>query len=181
MKLIIDIPKATYDYWKEHKDDYVLSEAIANAIPYDDSGDLISRSALKEYVKKVEDYESAYTICAYIDNAPTVEPICPYLSDNEVKQPCLNSPCERPQDDLISRSALLNQIDTTDWSDVRLLVEDAPTVEPKRPQGEWVIDGHHIRCNRCNEYICNTDREGNKIPDNFCPHCGADMRKGGAE
>ena len=31
--------------------------------------------------------------------------------------------------DLISRSALLNQIDTTDWSDVRLLVEDAPTVE----------------------------------------------------
>lgn len=72
MKLIIDIPKATYDYWKEHKDEYILSEAIANAIPYDDSGDLISRSALKEYVKKVEDYESAYTICAYIDNAPTV-------------------------------------------------------------------------------------------------------------
>ena len=31
--------------------------------------------------------------------------------------------------DCISRSALLNQIDTTDWSDVRLLVEDAPAVE----------------------------------------------------
>lgn len=48
--------------------------------------------------------------------------------------------------------------------------------EPQRPQGEWIIDGHHIRCNRCNEYICNTDREGNKIPNNFCPNCGADMR-----
>ncbi len=47
---------------------------------------------------------------------------------------------------------------------------------PLRPQGEWIIDGHHIRCNRCNEYICSTDREGNKIPDNFCPNCGADMR-----
>ena len=46
-----------------------------------------------------------------------------------------------------------------------------------RPRGKWIIDGHHIRCNRCNEYICNTDREGNKIPDNFCPNCGADMRK----
>lgn len=46
----------------------------------------------------------------------------------------------------------------------------------ERPQGEWIIDGHHIRCNRCNEYICNTDREGNKIPDSFCPNCGADMR-----
>ena len=45
-----------------------------------------------------------------------------------------------------------------------------------RPQGAWIIDGHHIRCNRCNEYSCNTDREGNKIPDNFCPHCGANMR-----
>lgn len=50
----------------------------------------------------------------------------------------------------------------------------------ERPQGEWIIDGHHIRCNRCNEYICNTDREGNKIPDNFCPNCGSEM-KGGAE
>ena len=46
----------------------------------------------------------------------------------------------------------------------------------ERPQGEWIIDGHHIRCNKCNEYICNADREGNKIPDNFCPNCGADMR-----
>lgn len=46
---------------------------------------------------------------------------------------------------------------------------------PSRLQGEWIIDGHHIRCNRCNEYICNTDREGNKIPNNFCPNCGAKM------
>ena len=48
----------------------------------------------------------------------------------------------------------------------------------ERLKGEWIIDGHHIRCNKCNEYICNTDTEGNKIPDNFCPNCGADMRKG---
>ena len=32
-----------------------------------------------------------------IDNAPTVIPICPYLSDNEVKQPCLQGSCERPK------------------------------------------------------------------------------------
>ena len=41
-------------------------------------------------------------IKAVIDNAPTVEPICPYLSDDEVKQPCIQGPCEvdalkRPQ------------------------------------------------------------------------------------
>lgn len=51
----------------------------------------------------------------------------------------------------------------------------------ERPKGLWIIDGHHIRCNRCNEYICNTDREGDKIPDNFCPNCGADMRGGKEE
>jgi hypothetical protein len=48
--------------------------------------------------------------------------------------------------------------------------------QARRPKGRWIIDGHHIRCNRCNESICNTDREGDKIPDNFCPNCGANMR-----
>lgn len=38
-------------------------------------------------------------------------------------------------DDIISRSALLNQIDTTDWSDVRLLVEDAPTIGKENDNG----------------------------------------------
>jgi len=79
--------------------------------------------------------------------------------------------------------------------DILRLIDNAPTVDISRevwnqsnallekrltylgrPQGEWIIDGHHIRCNKCNEYICNTDREGNKISDNFCPNCGADMR-----
>lgn len=62
------------------------------------------------------------------------------------------------------------------WNDaIDSIIDNAPTVEPKK--GKWIIDGHHIRCNRCNEYICNTDREGNEIPDKFCPECGADMRK----
>lgn len=56
----------------------------------------------------------------------------------------------------------------------RVIANGIPYEE--RPQGEWIIDGHHIRCTKCNEYICNTDREGDKIPDNFCPNCGADMR-----
>lgn len=54
-------------------------------------------------------------------------------------------------------------------------------LKDERPHGKWIIDGHHIRCDRCNEYICNTDREGNKIPDNFCPNCGADMREADKE
>ena len=102
--------------------------------------------------------------------------------------------------DLISRSELKKTIkefeDVRGYSILLYIIDNAPTVEINtndieykayckglddgkkiaRPQGEWIIDGHHIRCNKCNEYICNTDREGNKIPDSFCPNCGSDMR-----
>jgi hypothetical protein len=41
--------------------------------------------------------------------------------------------------------------------------------------GKWIPDGHHRRCNRCGTYFCHTDREGDTIPNNFCPNCGAKM------
>ena len=93
MKLIIDIPTETYDYWKEHKYEYVLSEAIANGTPYNPTGDLISRKALinakpefmnekivrgtKYRTTKDRVYAKAWNACnSYwlntIDNVPTV-------------------------------------------------------------------------------------------------------------
>jgi len=47
--------------------------------------------------------------------------------------------------------------------------------ELERPKGKWIIDGHHRRCKKCNEYFCIADSEGNEIPSNFCPNCGARM------
>lgn len=32
MKIVIDIPEETYEYWKTHKHEYVISEAITNGI-----------------------------------------------------------------------------------------------------------------------------------------------------
>lgn len=32
VELVIKIPEETYEYWKEHKHEYVLAEAIANGI-----------------------------------------------------------------------------------------------------------------------------------------------------
>lgn len=109
-------------------------------------------------------------------------------------------PKAKPQGDLISREALKEQFngvpDSEDKDIALMLIDNAPTVEytfeeafqktvcdqrlycPERPQGEWIIDGHHRRCNYCNEYICTEDREGNSIPDSFCPNCGARMQKG---
>lgn len=45
-----------------------------------------------------------------------------------------------------------------------------------RLQGEWIRDGHHIRCKKCGAYFCDTDREGDAYPQNFCPNCGARMK-----
>lgn len=33
IELVIKIPEEAYEYWKEHKYEYVLAEAIANGIP----------------------------------------------------------------------------------------------------------------------------------------------------
>ena len=43
------------------------------------------------------------------------------------------------------------------------------------PKAKWKIDGHHRRCEKCGEYFCIDDREGNEIPHNFCGNCGARM------
>lgn len=46
----------------------------------------------------------------------------------------------------------------------------------ERPQGEWIKIGDIGLA-----YTCNKCGEVNVIPTNFCPNCGADMMKGGAE
>ena len=53
-------------------------------------------------------------------------------------------------------------------------LKDCETCEEKlRPQGEWAeIEGGYI-CSNCEDIEAYTP--------NFCPNCGADMRKGGAE
>lgn len=47
MKIIIDIPEETYEYWQTHAHEYVLSEAIKN-------GTLLSAEG--EYIKKEDAY-----------------------------------------------------------------------------------------------------------------------------
>ena len=127
MKRIIDIPGEVLE--SKHYCQYFgawstkLTELIEQSKPYDDSGDLISREALlkaiREYAepssKLSDDLSRGITECAcevldIIDNAPPVEPICPYLSDQEVKQPCIDSPCLSPKGEWINREAVSNTI-----------------------------------------------------------------------
>ena len=49
----------------------------------------------------------------------------------------------------------------------------------ERPQGEWIWLGDNP--NPEHKWSCNKCGRGVKEQQNFCPNCGADMRKGGAK
>ena len=93
---------------------------------------------------------------------------------------------------------------THDFED---LIDNAPAVEiPKtiqqainfgifhaenqRPQGEWENDSDNLPiCNKCGEIALqrifvkmpHLIQDVRMVRSNYCPNCGADMRKGGAE
>jgi hypothetical protein len=119
------------------------------------NNDLISREALKKTL--CEEYEArehyiGEIMLKAIDNAQTVEQH--YVSDLP--------------DDVIKTLQTL----AIDYSD------GIAVFERKRPQGEWKpisrpTNALYVVCPFCNEE--------NPTRTNFCPNCGADMRKGGAE
>lgn len=60
------------------------------------------------------------------------------------------------------------------------LVEDAPTIEPERKKGKWILhkDGSGT-CDQCRfTQIAVWDYDGWQ---NFCGHCGAKMEEGEQE
>lgn len=95
-------------------------------------------------------------------------------------------------DDLIIRKALMKYMRDYKWEfalnsdfskaiemvDVQPAVEAVPVVH-----GEWLYDERKdiIYCNHCNNYALfvwdETSCEISELISDFCPHCGADMRK----
>lgn len=75
MKLIIDIPEEIVTAIQNGQDyRYDIHTAIAQGKPYDASGNLISREALKDKCNEIMKYNpSTDRIMDLIDNAPTVE------------------------------------------------------------------------------------------------------------
>lgn len=90
------------------------------------------------------------------------------------------------REDAISRKWILKELNAESEKDypsfrrVMEKIEDATPVEPKRPKGEWmpIIEANElgdtykagIYCSECGETL--------SYEANFCPNCGADMRKG---
>ena len=72
IELVIKIPEETYEYWKEHKYEYILSEAIANGIPLPKGhgriGDLDALERDMIGGIKAANFEEGYADYAHINN-----------------------------------------------------------------------------------------------------------------
>ena len=84
---------------------------------------------------------------------------------------------------LIDADALINRLDVVDYGMklpkavvglMKALLEDAPTIDIDRPQGEWIIeiDVNGNTYGRCS--ICGMRQYAGQL--NYCPNCGAQMK-----
>ena len=124
------------------------------------NNDLISRDALKKAIKEeICNFElpiSANEIMPIIDNAPTVEPFEPDYVGAERLKARQRGYKEGYQNGM----------------------EIGKTLNPKIKQGEWIDeyweDAYEESYHTCS--ICKKDMRTTHY-DNFCPNCGARMRK----
>lgn len=100
-----------------------------------------------------------------IEEAPTIESCEDAISRERIKK------------DISEWCTDLNDPKTLVKDDVMLIIDNAPTVQPSRPKGEWVKDEEG--CTICS--LCGCPDEingitGEPMESNFCGECGADMR-----
>lgn len=138
---------------------------------------LIDADKLKEDIKengcdRFETWDKMLTLAEYetfvgdvIDNAPTV------IKDN---RPAICFNCEHC-------CALTVNSDGV----VKVMCNlGAENCDNQRPQGEWKITDaypHKVYCDRCFKTYAQENWEvwkDGSLPRNFCPNCGAEMRKG---
>ena len=79
-------------------------------------------------------------------------------------------------DDLISRQAAIEAVKQREWltEDAKEILEEVltqlPSAQPERKKGRWIDMDDHVMCSCCGATHYGSDK-------NFCPNCGADMRR----
>lgn len=64
---------------------------------------------------------------------------------------------------------------------VRATIDHMPTIEPERKKGKWIFldecsnSGYY--CSECNKKVVKEGWSNTVKKINFCPNCGADMRR----
>lgn len=59
------------------------------------------------------------------------------------------------------------------WDEVYNAMSDLPSIQPEQKPGRWIInsDGYYPYCS-----ICKNEPQG-RIMTDYCPNCGAKMKK----
>ena len=79
--------------------------------------------------------------------------------------------------DALSKKLCETTIFIKDGEVFQRMINDAPTVQADRPHGEWVqLFDNTWECTNCEQ--CEQFGEVIESTSDFCPNCGADMRKG---
>lgn len=128
-------------------------------------------------IQEQRDYEGFIEL---VKSMPSITP-----SYNSIKTEL--KPCE----DCVSRDA----VEKITWeepsyddalnvlTEVRDKVRALPSVEPQRPNGEWIIDDdfehHNARCNKCGNIIDSRLLKWYPQRYAYCSSCGAKMKEGG--
>lgn len=150
--------------WKSLGNDNYINESNGNcdcySAPYNPTGDCISRDALIREIGRTDEWYKGRSICNIIDNAQAVE-----IDEQTYKD-------------------AYDQGYADGWKE-RYGEPDG------RPKGEWIkvkenrmsidMSGEIVtryKCSMCGRLIATLPSKLVDYP--FC-HCGADMRKGGAE
>lgn len=58
VELVIKIPEETYEYWKEHKHEYVFAEAIANGVLLPEGAEILTKEAYGDLCMRASKAES---------------------------------------------------------------------------------------------------------------------------
>ena len=58
-----------------------------------------------------------------------------------------------------------------DYDEIKAVIDNAPTVEPERLKGHWLVESE-LKC----LYYCSNCRSNGYRTQPFCGWCGADMR-----
>lgn len=169
IKLIVEIPEKYYEACKDAVEESYpsqIEEIIANGTPYIPSGDLISRNAVIRMFNTMDRYKADKLILQDTDKE---------FPGNEVFI----------VDDCYEQLDLIDNAPTAPLPDFKAgykqAIIDGKTNFP-RPKGEWIelpkaFDNRELpcKCSLCGHILSFM----NYYPkSNFCPDCGADMRKG---
>ena len=164
IKLLIEVDEENYQLIKGMADVAGMSfcEILRNGTPYNPTDDLISREAIRKALNAAFDCEDAtkYGNKNAEQQSKSYSTLMLYEIADIVEDCCDNAPT-------ISVDMGVDSGDSTVYT---------------RPQGEWYYSiDKGWECNQCHEIVKDMPTCMRKALYNFCPNCGAELRKGGAK